>query len=242
LIDLIAFDADDTLWHNENLYSHAQERLQELLTPYHSGDGVVDELYRTEMDNLPAFGYGIKSFALSMIETAIRVTAGRIDGPGIQKIIDLAKEMKQAPVQLLEHVAEVIPVLSASHTLMLLTKGDLFDQESKIARSGLACHFMHIEIVSTKTVKVYHSLLSRHRIEPQRFLMVGNSLRSDVLPVVALGGHAVFIPYHVTWAHETVAKPEDSAPAPYVQLEHLGLLPAYVEQLCQRDDGTEGGL
>jgi putative hydrolase of the HAD superfamily len=231
MIDVIAFDADDTLWHNETLYSRAQERLQELLLPYGGDDGVVDRLYETEMRNLSSFGYGIKSFALSMIETAIAVTDGRIEGRDVQRIVDLAKEMRQTPVQLLDHVEEVIPILSASHTLMLITKGDLFDQEAKIARSGLAAYFTYIEIVSAKSVEVYRSILSRHKIEPRRFLMVGNSLRSDIMPVVALGGQGVYIPYPITWAHETVALPQDEAAGAYLELEHLGLLPSLVEQL-----------
>jgi putative hydrolase of the HAD superfamily len=234
VIDVIAFDGDDTLWHNEILYSRAQERLRQLLAPYYGGDGLVDKLYETEMGNLAYFGYGLKSFALSMIETAIRVSDGRIDASGIQKIVDLVKEMKQAPVQLLDHVAEVIPALAETHRLLLITKGDLFDQEAKIARSGLACHFSAIEIVSSKSATVYQTLLEKHRIEPRRFLMVGNSLPSDVLPVVALGGHGVYIPYHVTWAHETLAEPEDGELASYVQVEHIGLLPALVRQLCEQ--------
>ncbi len=230
VIEVIAFDADDTLWHHEILYSRAQTRFQELLAPYHHGDGVVDELYQTEIGNFRYFGYGIKGFALSMIETAIRVTDGGLNGRDVQKIIDLAKEMLQAPVRLLDHVAEVIPELSESHALMLITRGDLSEQEDKIARSGLAPHFGHIEVVSDKTPDVYRSLLAKHRIDPRRFLMVGNSLRSDILPVLSLGAHAVYIPYHVTWAHEVVTvQPGESAG--YAELEHIGLLPEFIQEL-----------
>jgi putative hydrolase of the HAD superfamily len=230
VIDVIAFDADDTLWHNETLYSVAQDRLRELLAPYDRDNGVTDELYETEMGNLPYFGYGIKSFTLSMIETAIRMSRGEIEAGDIQKIIDMAKEMKQAPVRLLDHVEEVIQVLSESHRLMLITKGDLLDQERKIARSGLALHFDHIEVLTDKTVDIYRALLAKYRIMPEHFIMVGNSLRSDILPVVSLGAGAVHIPYHLTWAHETVPVHPDE-PLGYVELEHIGLLPELVGQL-----------
>lgn len=231
-IDLIALDADDTLWHNETLYSQAQERLSDLLVPFLDGDQVARELFETEMGNLAYFGYGIKSFTLSMIETAIRVSGGRIAGWDIQQIVDMAKEMQQAPVHLLEHVEEVIPKLAASHSLMLITKGDLFDQQAKLARSGLASYFENVEIVAEKTQEVYRTLLRVHGIEPQGFLMVGNSLRSDILPVMRLGAHAVHIPYQVTWAHEVVPV-EAWEEAGYVELEHIGLLPEFVQRLNQ---------
>jgi putative hydrolase of the HAD superfamily len=224
VIDVIAFDGDDTLWHNETLYAQAEKRLEELLAPYGGDDGVVDALFETEMANLPTYGYGLKGFALSMIETAIRVTNGRIEGRDIQQIIDLLKEMKQTPVQLLDNVVEVIPALAKSHTLMLVTKGDLFDQGTKIVRSGLASYFAHVEIVADKTPDVYRALLTKHQIDPQRFLMVGNSLRSDILPVLAVGGHAVHIPYHITWAHEAVTL-QPGETGGYVELERIGLLP-----------------
>jgi putative hydrolase of the HAD superfamily len=233
LLEIIAFDADDTLWHNETLYASAQQRLAEILSPYHGGDGVAQALFETEMANLPLFGYGLKSFALSMVETAIRLSQGQIGGRDIQQIVDLAKEMKRTPPHLLDHVAEVIPLLSAACPLMLITKGDLLDQEEKLARSGLAAHFRHVEIVSDKTGAIYAAILDRYQIDPGRFLMVGNSLRSDILPVVALGGQAVYIPYQVTWAHEVVAQ-QPAQPDGYVELDHIGLLPEYVAPLCQQ--------
>jgi len=230
LIDVVAFDADDTLWHNEILYYQTQRRFQELLAPYYGGDGVLDALYKTEMANLPHYGYGIKSFALSMIETAIRVTDGKVSGRDIQRVVDLAKEMQQAPVQLLDNVAEVIPALSAVYPLMVITKGDLFDQEAKITRSGLASHFSAVEVVTDKTPDIYRALLNKHQINPGRLLMVGNSLRSDILPIVSLGAHAVHIPYHITWEHEVVPMEADPT-AEYQELEHIGLLLEYVARL-----------
>lgn len=234
VVRTIAFDADDTLWHNEILYVSAQERLGDLLRRYNRGTGVVDALYETEMGNLEHFGYGIKSFALSMIETAVRLTEGQIDGRDILRIIDLAKEMRHAPVRLLDHVAEVIPTLSQSHTLILITKGDLYEQQPKIARSGLDSYFSTIEVVADKTPEVYLMLLARYEIDPQHFLMVGNSVRSDILPVLSIGAHAVHIPYHVTWAHEILPVQPGEGKG-YESLEHIGLLPEFVARL----DGLE---
>jgi putative hydrolase of the HAD superfamily len=184
------------------------------------------------MRNLAAYGYGLKSFGLSMIETAIRITEGRVRGDEIGQIVDLVRDMVRTPVQLLERAAEVVAALAASYPLMLITKGDLLDQERKLDQSGLGDYFDYVEIVSDKNVEVYRALLARHGIEPGRFLMVGNSLRSDVLPVVELGGRAVHIPHHITWAHEAVELPEAS-PAGYIELAHIGLLPRTVAQLCE---------
>jgi putative hydrolase of the HAD superfamily len=233
MIDVIAFDADDTLWHNETLYAQAQAGFESLLTPYRDGAGARQELYKTEMRNLRLYGYGIKSFALSMIETAIEVSDGRIGAAEIGQIIDLAQEMLEAPVELLEGVAEAVPTLAAVCRLMLITKGDLRDQEVKLARSGLARYFWQVEIVRDKSAGVYRGLLDKHGITPGRFLMVGNSLRSDVLPVVEIGGKAVHIPYHITWEHEQV--PESvHAGRGYAELEDIRLLPEYAEGLCQK--------
>ena len=232
MIDVIALDADDTLWHNETLYSHTQDRFRDLLTRYDRGEWSKHVLHETEMENLRFYGYGIKSFTLSMIETSIKLTGGRILASEIQEILDLGKEMLNSPVRLMDHVAEVIPQLAASCQLMLITKGDLLDQETKLARSGLGSYFCHVEVVATKTTEVYRSLLEKHQISPKRFLMVGNSLRSDILPVVALGAQAVHIPYAITWAHEDVAVPRGE-PMSYVELGHIGLLPDHVAQLCR---------
>jgi putative hydrolase of the HAD superfamily len=226
---MIALDADDTLWHNEGLFSLTQEQFMQLLAGYHSPERIGQKLYEIELRNLNNFGYGIKGFTLSMIETAIELTEGQVSAAAIQRIIDLAKAMVHAPIELLDHVAEVIPQLAATYPLMLITKGDLFDQESKLARSGLGQHFTHIEIVSDKTELSYRALFQKYKIDPARFLMVGNSLRSDILPVTALGGRAVYIPYHLTWAHETVAD-HDPESHSYVELRHIGELPALLEQ------------
>jgi putative hydrolase of the HAD superfamily len=173
------------------LYTKSQARLIELLAHYHASEWITERLYQTETHNLEHFGYGVKAFTLSMIETAIELTEGRISGAELQTLVDLAKGMLHAKVELMKHVPETLNSLMTKFTLMLLTKGDLFEQENKIARSGLRDRFRYIEIVSTKTVAVYKSLLEKHSIQPRRFLMVGNSLRSDILPLLELGAHAI---------------------------------------------------
>jgi putative hydrolase of the HAD superfamily len=227
--DLIGFDADDTLWHNERLYTEAQTRFKQLLAHYHSAEWIAERLYATEMRNLPHFGYGIKAFALSMIETAVELTEGRIGGGDIQTIVNLARAMIAAEVELLAHVPETLAHLAESHHLLVITKGDLRDQEAKIARSGLAQHFRHVEIVSDKSEAGYATILRRHGVAPARFLMVGNSLRSDIWPVLRLGASAIYIPYHETWVHELADPPEAGHPG-YAALEHMGQLPGWLER------------
>jgi putative hydrolase of the HAD superfamily len=229
MFDLIAFDADDTLWHTEELYVGTQDRFRSLLAPYHSAEWIDKVLFDTEMRNLRAFGYGIKGFTLSMIETAIELTEGRISGAEIQGIIDMARAMLDADVRLLEGVAETVAALAQRYPLMIITKGDLYDQETKVARSGLGPYFKHVEIVSDKTEASYAALLRRYQVVPERFLMVGNSVRSDILPVVRLGGHAVHIPYHLTWAHEVVSETQVGESS-FVTLESVGLLPGWLEE------------
>jgi len=228
--EIIAFDADDTLWHNERLYVNAQARFSELLSRYHEPEWIKDRLFQTETRNIQHFGYGIKAFALSMIETAVELTEGRISGRDVQAVIDLAKEMLSAEVQLLDHVRETIRELSNRYSLMVITKGDLLDQEVKILRSGLGEFFRYTEVVSHKTRETYERVLRRYSILPERFLMVGNSLKSDILPVLELGGNAVFIPYEITWLHEIAEAPPEGQPGYYL-LEHVGHLPALLEQM-----------
>jgi putative hydrolase of the HAD superfamily len=228
--DLIAFDADDTLWHNERLYIRAQEELAGLLARYQVTESVGARLYQTESRNIQYFGYGIKSYTLSMIETAVELTQGRISGEDVRAIVDLAREMLDAQVELLEHAAETVSRLAARHRLMIITKGDLHDQETKVTRSGLEGFFQHIEVVSEKDRRNYEQLIVRHAIDPARFMMVGNSLRSDILPILELGGWAVYVPYPTTWQHEAAEAPSPGQ-AGFFQLEHIGLLPALLERL-----------
>jgi putative hydrolase of the HAD superfamily len=227
--DLIAFDADDTLWHNETLYHAAQVKLTHLLAGYADGPTVEQKLYETEINNLNYYGYGIKSFTLSMIETAIKLTGGQIRGAEIEQIIGFGRDMLIADIRLLDHVEETITSLAATCPLMIITKGDLLDQRAKLARSPLVDCFRYVEVVSQKNQQIYADLLAKYHITAGRFLMVGNSLKSDILPVLALGGHAVYIPYHLTWAHEVESQPV--AQNGYYELEHLGQLPRLLQRL-----------
>ncbi len=199
MITDIAFDADDTLWHNERIFIDAKERFKALLARYHSPEWNEQRLDETEAKNIRHFGYGIKGFTLSMIETAIELTDGRVTATEIGEILDTAKTMMASPIETLEGVRETVRALADRYRLMVITKGDLFDQESKIARSGLGDFFAAVEIVSEKHPDAYRSILRRHGMRPERFLMVGNSLRSDILPVVDIGGNAVHIPYETEW-------------------------------------------
>jgi putative hydrolase of the HAD superfamily len=228
MLDIIAFDADDTLWHTESLYAEVQERFVQLLAPFADSERTMAVLEATEVRNIPYFGYGIKSFTLSMIEAAIELSGGQIPGSQINKVLELSKMMVMAPVQLLDHAETTVALLARTYTLMLITKGDLLDQESKITRSGLARYFKYIEVVSDKTTASYAAVLAKYHVSPERFLMVGNSLRSDILPVVALGGVAVYIPYDLTWTHEVV-EPSALEEGRYFELHHLGLLPVWVK-------------
>jgi putative hydrolase of the HAD superfamily len=228
MITTVAFDADDTLWHNESLYALTQEKFAQLLAPYHDAAWVEQKLYETEMRNLRLYGYGLKAFTLSMIETAIELTEGRIQGHEIQQIIDATKAIRLTKIALLDGVAETVTALAGRYRLMLITKGDLLDQEAKIAGSGLADYFDDVEIVSEKTAVTYQSIFAKYQIRPETFLMVGNSVKSDVLPVVELGGVGVHVPYHITWEHEMV-KGEETAV--YHTLPHISQLPDLLARL-----------
>ena len=225
---LLAFDADDTLWVNEPLYRAVEQELEHLLRHYVDSERLTEKLYEYERRNLAIFGYGAKAFMLSMIETAIEITDGQISGNDIQHIINSGKSMLEKPINLLPNVEATVQHLAVDHRLMLITKGDLFDQETKIARSGLADYFAHVEIVSEKNEEVYAKLLKKYEVEPNDFLMVGNSLKSDVLPVVRLGGRAIHIPYETTWVHEHVAD-EVARQHPYEELQDIGALPAWLK-------------
>lgn len=225
--DIVALDADDTLWHNERLFFATQAQFRDQLAAHHDPADIDSRLYATEKRNLKHFGYGIKGFVLSMIETAIELTDGKIGSAEIQQIIDMGRAMLDAPIELLDAVADTIESLAAEYKLMLLTKGDLFDQETKLARSGLGDHFSAIEIVSEKDARTYASIMKRHTCEPARFVMVGNSLKSDVLPALDAGGAAVHIPHELTWVHEVL--PEGATDGKvFAQLASIRELPDWL--------------
>lgn len=209
MIETVALDADDTLWHNENIFRRTQAEFRTLLAQYHDEAWIDERLYRTEMQNLEHYGYGVKSFVLSMVETAVELTEGRVEGVEVLRLLELGREMLTAPIELLDGVADSLDALAGTFELMLITKGDLLDQESKLERSGLRDRFRHIEIVSRKDRRTYDRILARHDLRPDRFVMVGDSVRSDVLPVLELGGWAVHIPYPTPWEHETTAQAPD---------------------------------
>ena len=200
----IAFDADDTLWHNEPIFDLTQERVTELLAEWAPAEHLGERLSYFERRNLRLFGYGAKGFTLSLIETALEVSDQKVSGEVVQAILDAGKSMMEHPVELLPGVRETVERLAAKHPLMIITKGDLFHQESKIARSGLAELFTAIEIVSEKDEDTYTRLLKRHSIDRERFVMVGNSVKSDILPVVAIGANAIHVPYESTWVLDQV--------------------------------------
>jgi putative hydrolase of the HAD superfamily len=229
-IQTIAFDADDTLWINETIFTQTQERFTDIIRPYVTAEELGSQLDQTQIRNLSLFGYGIKGFMLSMIETGLELSDYKLPGTHIQQLIELGKEMLQHPVQLLPHVEDTIRQLEGQYGLMIITKGDLFDQESKIARSGLGDYFSSIEIVSEKNQETYHRLLHKHRLRAEAFLMVGNSLKSDVLPVCQIGAHAVHIPFHTTWAHELLT-PCQLEGYCYQELDNMSQLPPYLQQL-----------
>ena len=209
-IRYVAFDGDDTLWHNETRFHLTQTALRDLLRRHVPDADVDSHLAEVELRNLRLYGYGVKAFTLSMLETAIQVTGGRIPAADLEVILGWGKQMLGEPTELLEGVEEALREVSDRYELLLITKGDLFDQESKLARSGLAEMFAGVEILSEKNVHAYRSVLRRRHIEPEEFVMVGNSLRSDIAPVVELGALGVHIPYPLTWHHEQI--PEDAMP------------------------------
>jgi putative hydrolase of the HAD superfamily len=209
-IRVVGFDGDDTLWHSESHFEVTQTAFRDLIRRHVPDADADTRLAEMEMKNLSVYGYGVKSFTLSMLETAIELTEARIPASDLEVILGWGKKMLLEPTELLDGVESTLRELSQSYDLLLITKGDLFDQESKLARSGLGDLFLGVEIVSEKNVDSYRGIFTRRGIDPEQFVMVGNSLRSDVLPVLELGARAVHIPYHVTWHHEHV--PEESMP------------------------------
>jgi putative hydrolase of the HAD superfamily len=228
---VLGFDADDTLWHNETLFAAAHAKFHSLLASHHDPAAVERALYATELRNLPLYGYGAKGFTLSAIETAIELTEGRVSSRELRELIALGRDILAHPVELLDAVPDTLAALAAAgHRMLLITKGDLHHQERKIGASGLAAHFLATEVVSEKDEATYARLLRRHGIDPARFLMVGNSLRSDIAPVLRLGALAAHIPYPLTWEHERMAE-LPVAPGRFFTLQSIRELPALLARL-----------
>jgi putative hydrolase of the HAD superfamily len=228
-ITTIGFDADDTLWQNETFFRLTQDRFTALLADHADPDHLHDRLLAAERRNLGHYGFGVKGFTLSMIETAIEVTEGRVPAAVIAEIMAAGREMLDHPIELLPHAQATVAALAATHRVLLITKGDLLDQERKLAQSGLGDLFHGVEIVSHKTAPAYARIFTRHGDGPETALMVGNSLKSDVIPVIEAGGFGVHIPHGLTWALEHADAPEGHPR--FAAIDHLGQLPDLVSRL-----------
>ncbi|WP_323779897.1 HAD family hydrolase [Thalassovita sp.] len=225
----IGFDADDTLWHNERFFRLTQDRFATLLQDYADPDHLMDRLLQAEKRNIGQYGFGIKGFVLSMIETALDVTGDRVPGSVIRALVDAGQDMLQHPIELLPHARDAVTALAKTHRVILITKGDLIDQERKLAQSGLGDLFDGVEIVSQKTPTVYAEIFNRLGNGPETGLMVGNSMRSDVVPMVEIGGWGVYVPHGLVWEIERAEAPAGAHK--YQAIDHLGELPALVERI-----------
>ncbi len=222
-IKVIGFDADDTLWVNEPYFRETEKEFWQVINNGKSLEETTNELFRIEIGNIPLYGYGTKAFTLSMIETAIKITNGNISSQQINAILELGKEQIQKPIELIDGIEEVLQFLHKKYKLIVATKGDLLDQERKLQKSGLLKYFHHIEVMTDKKEVDYVKLIKHLDIQPDEFLMVGNSLKSDVLPVVNLGGKAAHVPFHTTWIHEEADKTELEK-VNFFKLNHIGEL------------------
>ncbi len=216
-IRIIAFDADDTLWENENFYLETEMKFCELMSGFMPVKKVREELLKTEIANIGIYGYGAKSFILSMIETAIRISESKVDAKTIQMIIKTGRDLINMPVKLLDGVESTLMNLQKKYKLVLATKGDLLDQERKLRNSGLAQYFSHVEVMSNKRKSDYVQLIQKLGVMPHEFLMVGNTVKSDIIPVIEAGGKAVHIPFHITWEHEQA----DSSVTEFIKIEKI---------------------
>ncbi|MDP2059057.1 MAG: HAD family hydrolase [Flavobacteriaceae bacterium] len=222
-IKVIGFDADDTLWVNETYFRETEHAFAQLLSRFETPNNIEQELFKMEMQNLKTYGYGIKGFVLSMVESALQVSNYKVTPQEIERILQFGKNMIEHPVELLEGVYETLKALEHLYKLILITKGDLLDQERKLAKSGLTHFFHHIEILSEKNEENYSNLLNQLSIKPSEFLMIGNSLKSDVLPLINIKSNAVHVPFHTTWIHEYVSE-EDTNGAEYLTINKLNEL------------------
>lgn len=229
-ITFIGLDADDTLWHNETVFRSTQARLVELLRPFADPAAIEAELARVEHRNIEVYGYGVKGFILSMLELAIDVSGGRIGADVLGRILEIGRDMMRHPIELLPGVKDALPRLAEQGRLVLITKGDLFHQEAKLAASGLGHVFSGVEIVSAKTPDVYGRIFARHGVRPDEAVMAGNSVKSDILPVLALGGYAALVPYPLIWAHEAADAPRHHPG--FRELASLDDLPGWIAEIA----------
>jgi putative hydrolase of the HAD superfamily len=228
-VTTIGFDADDTLWQNEQFFRITEQRFADLIAPHVKAVDIHAALLATEQRNLDYYGYGVKGFTLSLIETAIELTEGRVPAAAIETILQWGREMLRHPLETLPHVHETLAQLDRDYRLILITKGDLFDQERKLAASGLGDWFDGVEIVSEKTPQTYTRIFARHGDGPERAMMVGNSLKSDVIPAITAGAWGVYVPHDMTWVHEHAEEP--SGHPHFARIAHLGELPGLLHQI-----------
>jgi len=228
-ITTVGLDADDTLWHNETIFRLTHDRFCDLLSDVADKDVLEQRLAEAEKRNLRHYGFGIKGFTLSMIETAIEITEGQVPSNVIAQILDIGRDLLAHPVETLPHVRQTLEALSGKYLLVLITKGDLFDQERKLAQSGLGDLFDAIEIVSDKNASTYRRIFSKVGDGPERAMMIGNSLKSDIVPALAAGSYGVFVPHELTWSFEHVEEPSQ-APR-FRKIDHLGELHGIIEAL-----------
>ncbi|KEJ90942.1 HAD family hydrolase [Sulfitobacter donghicola] len=228
ILTTIGFDADDTLWHNERFFALTQDHFADLLADFTERETLMARLLDAERRNLPHYGFGIKGFTLSMIETAIEVTDGRVPAAVITQLLDAGRDMLSHPVELLPHAADTIDALRHSHKVLVVTKGDLLDQERKLAQSGLRDLFDGIEIVSAKTADTYTRIFNQHGTGPDQGLMIGNSMASDVIPMIQAGGWGVYVPHGLTWAIEHATAPDHPK---FHEIKDLGALPDLLQSL-----------
>ncbi len=236
---MVGFDADDTLWRSEDYFHAAQDEFEDIVGRYVdlADLRMRERLYAVEKGNIAVFGYGVKGMALSMVEAAVDITDGRIAARDLHRIVQIAKDMLRHPVELLPGVREAVEAVAAAHPVVLITKGDLFHQEAKVRDSGLADLFRRIEIVSEKDARTYARLLDEFEVPAERFVMIGNSLRSDIAPVLQLGGWGVHVPYHLTWEHENEA--DDVAGHPRLrQVATAAELPEAIHAIAMGCEGT----
>ncbi len=229
-LTVIGFDADDTLWQNEQYYKLTESHFRELLAEFAEGEHVSERLLEAERRNLAYYGFGIKGFTLSMIETALEVTDGKASSEVVSKILSIGRELLSHPVECLPHARETLEALCGHYFLVLITKGDLFDQERKLAQSGLGDYFDAVEIVSDKTATTYRRIFGKHGEGPEQAMMIGNSLKSDVVPAIAAGAWGVFVPHELTWVLEHVEKPAE-APR-FREIATLGDLKPLIDAIC----------